>query len=165
MSGPTIADSGEWSAGVTIGLPVTIVCLLLGALLVVLAARSLVNGGDGFGCGLVATLGISTVVVTALILALGFAPHDARYHQFREVSGVVETNDTTLVSSGGKYGGSYDLPLIYFEGSPEQYPCGDTRCAVAEPGDTLTLTCKPKTEPEGAEWMDCRYVALDRSTR
>lgn len=107
---------------------------------------------------------VGAAVVVAVVSWWGMYPWRAEYHEWREVSGVVEFIDSRMLpAEGGR--GVEDKFVVIFEGSPQQYGVLDTRAASARPGDTLTITCVRQYQRAGTHGYDCNFVSLVKSPR
>jgi hypothetical protein len=102
------------------------------------------------------------VVVAAVGLWWGMYPWKAEYHEWRPVSGVVETIDSRLVASGNGDGSMEDKFVVTFKGNPQEYGVLDTRAAAVKPGDTLTITCVRRWQWSGSHGYDCNFVDMER---
>jgi hypothetical protein len=91
----------------------------------------------------------------------GMYPWKAEYHQWRPVSGVVESADSRLMPAGD--GSMEQKFVVSFKDNPQQYGVLDTRAAAVRPGDRLTITCVRRWQWSGAHGYDCNFVALERA--
>lgn len=151
----------HWSLGVLIGLPLTILILLVCAGIVVTGIRVQMSAdaysGDG---GLIAAFfaGFVFLVVLGFALSpLGFYPYSAQYHQWQHHGGTVTSVSDRLLKDGD---GMSQKFVVTFSGSSQQYGCNDTRCASVKVGDTLDLSCKRTWQYAGTDGYDCNFVAL-----
>lgn len=162
MNEPTIADSGPWSLGTLIAMPVGLalaIAFAIGGVWLIRSDRNLhPSSADK---GLVKWLGIGSLGAAFISLgatAWGMYPYSAEYHQWRDVSGTVAKIDDRLIGTGD---GMETKFVVRFEGSGMQFACDDTRCAQVEPGDALTLSCKRAWQYTGTDGYDCRFVATE----
>lgn len=155
-----ISDSGPWSLGTLIGLPVSI--LLVVATLGI--AVALIGWGYDFDLRVMGAFVLILGIAGAAMIASpwGMYPYKGEYHQWREVSGTVDQIDKRLISSGGKM---EDKFVIRFEGSDLQFGCDDTRCAQVKPDDDLTLSCKRAWQYTGTDGYDCRFTSTTRPAK
>ena len=162
MNAQQIADSGTWSLGVLVGVPLfglSLVALVIGGLWLVRYDRraSDIDKGIpkvlGIGC-------LTTAVVLTVLLAspAGYYPFSAEYHQWREVSGTVTQIDKRLIGNGKSM---EDKFVVRFDGDRQQFGCDDTRCASVREGDELTLSCKRAWQYTGTDGYDCRFVSTE----
>lgn len=109
---------------------------------------------------------IVLVVVTALV-AVGFwwgmFPWKFEYHHWVPVSGVLETVDSRLVSTGDNT--MEDKFVVKFQGNDQQYAVLDTRAAGLKPGDRLTITCVRQYQWVGTHGYDCNFVDMVRAVK
>ena len=90
-------------------------------------------------------------------LAIGLVttfPWSAEYHQYRTYSGTVSNVGTRLLAADRATTQSF---VVTFQGSPQQYRCDDTRCALVNPGDTLSLDCIKDYQWVGTSGYVCEY--------
>lgn len=151
-----IAESGSWSLGVLIGVPVTILLVLVCLGVIALGALN----WDDDGVIAVVLGGVVLVAVVGFALSpLGFYPYKAEYHQWREVSGEVVDIDKRLVSSGES--GMEEKFVVRFDGSSQEFRVDDTRAALVEPGDQLTVACKRQWEYAATAGYVCRWIGSE----
>jgi hypothetical protein len=119
-------------------------------------------GSKSFDCntfGVVAGVCFGAVVVCALGLWWGMYPWKAEYHQWRPVSGVVETVDSRILPAGES--SMEQKFVVRFKGNLQQYGVLDTRAAGVKPGDVLSVACVRRWQWSGAHGFDCNFVSLD----
>jgi hypothetical protein len=158
-----IADSGTWSLGVLVGLPLfalLLIALVIGGILLIRFDRRV----GSYDRGIPKALGIGSLITAALVAVTmvtpaGYYPFSAEYHQWREASGTVVKIDKRLISSGKD--SMEDKFVVRFEGDGQQFGCDDTRCAGVEVGDSLTLSCKRAWQYTGTDGYDCRFVSTE----
>jgi hypothetical protein len=147
----TIAPSGAWSLGVLVGLPI---CALIVLVLVVSAVFLISDDEPGLG---VTVAAVMIAFIGVALSPLGYYPFDAEYHQWREVSGVVDdTGSRFLPSSDGT--ATEQKIVVRFAGSDLDFGCQDTRCSLAKKGDTLDLKCKRSWQYQSVSGYDCRFI-------
>lgn len=135
-----------WSLGVLLWLPVLLICLIVLIVVTIAAATT----EDGLVIG--GMLTVLLVLPLAGGIAFGYYPYSKQYHSYADVAGTVEVIEARLfVDAGEKF-------VVRFEGSPQQYGCSDTRCALVEPGDALALSCRRVFEYAAEDGYDCRFV-------
>lgn len=162
MNASPVAESGPWSLGTLVGLPVAVICavalVIIGAW-AVRAART-ADGFDvaplrwsGFGC-------IATAALVAIGLAspLGMYPYDSEFHQWREVTGTVDRIDSRLVADSE---GMSERYIFVIDG--HKFGVDDTRAAAASKGDTVTLRCKREWQYAANSGWGCRWAGVDES--
>lgn len=107
---------------------------------------------------------IISAVIAASIGALfwwGMYPWKADYHQWRAVTGTVDSIDSRLTTAG-QSGGMEDKYVVTFQGNDQEYGVLDTRAAAVRRGDTLTITCVRRWQWTGSHGYDCNFVDLIR---
>lgn len=145
-----------WSLGMWIGVPLTIVLVLIGLAAIVVGLLMWKEDGAGF---FLAGGVVWLVVVLGIALSpLGFYPYHSEYHQWRELGGTLTQVDKRLISTDN---GMEDKFVVRFAGSSQQYGCDDTRCAGIHVGDYLALSCKRAWQYTGTDGYDCRFVATE----
>lgn len=157
MNPYAIADSGPWSLGTLIWLPVCGLLVLVGLVIAGLALIPTPNRSWGVFSG--AMVGVFLLVLGTALPVIGMYPYSAEYHQWREVSGPIEKIDRRLVSDGDK--GMSEKIVVRIDG--QQFGCTDTRCAGASLNDTLTLACKRVWVYASTDGYDCNFRSLDPS--
>lgn len=144
-------NQSVWSLGVKVGLPVLILVLLIGVAIVVAAFRY-AEEPESFWLGTIA--GGLVIIVTGVGSLVGYWPLKAEYHKWYDVVGTVEKADKRLIPSGDSMSERF---VIKFKESQTFYGCDDTRCALAEPGKTLTLACKREYVYNSQSGWGCVY--------
>jgi hypothetical protein len=156
-----ITDHGPWSLGVLIGLPVVVIIVLAAiggaGLSLAWAARQRSSYASREGAVL-AWVFLGVALITVAVAAWLFYPYEAEYHQWREVSGTVETVDSRLLPSGDAVQEKF---VVRFEGDRQEFGVEDTRAALLEPGDQLTVTCKRAWQFAGTDGYDCRWISSE----
>ncbi len=94
------------------------------------------------------------IFLCLMILILGFYPYGQEYHKFVPTSGVVASVNDRLVSTGK---GMEQKFVVKFEDDDQEYGCLDTRCALIEVGDTVTINCIKEWDYQGADGYDCKW--------
>jgi len=136
----------HYTLGTLIGFPLAL--LLLAVLVVVAVVGVLMR--DGFVFGVFACAAVAVAGLTAAAMW----PYDKDFHTIRPVSGVVTETSSRFLAVDKATEQKYVLTI---DGQP--YGCKDTRCALVEPGDTVTLGCTKTWEWQATPGDDCRYVA------
>lgn len=135
-----------------------IVCAIVFVLALPIAWLAAENRAQRIGYPLV-------VLLVGALAAVGFwwgmFPWKAEYHHWTPVSGVVDTVDSRLVSTGEK--SMEDKFVVKFVGGDAQYGVLDTRAAGLKPGDKLTITCVRQYQWAGTHGYDCNFVSLERA--
>ena len=99
---------------------------------------------------------IASVVIVVAFTAGALFPWEKPYHYFETYSGPVAEIEARLLADGD---GMSEKFAVRFEGSTQEYGCEDTRCALVQPGDTLTLRCIKVWEYSGTDGYDCSFVS------
>lgn len=154
-----LADHGSWSLGVLFGLPVLI---LLTAATVALGGWLYSKYNDEktydpgiFRAGAIGSWALALILVIGILF--GYYPYKAEYHQWREVSGTVHKVNKRILSDGS--GNMQQKYVVQYEESPGRaFGCEDTRCALVDVGDTLTMKCKRVWQYSGSDGWDCNYI-------
>lgn len=137
-----------WTLGVYIGLPVTIVVLVVSGIFAYVQR-------DEFGIAVMGWI----VFVTVLGIALWqFFPYTPDYHRYKPVSGTVAEISSRILGNGDSVDQKF---VVVFQGNPQEYGCLDTRCALVKIGDRLSLKCLKKWEYAGTPGYDCNFVRND----
>lgn len=105
-------------------------------------------------------MGIKILAVCCALIAVGSAvglwwgmyPWKVEYHEWRQVSGTVNSVDSRIVP------GMEDKFVVTFKGNPQQYGVFDTRTASVRPGDKLIITCVRRWQWVGTHGYDCEFV-------
>lgn len=150
-------DSGTWSLGVLIGLPVATLAVALLVGVIVYGAR-FANRSSWSGWSdrrLLLTWTPALLAMLLIGLTAAYYPWSGEYHQYRNVSGTVASIDSRLLKDAEtKF-------VVRFDGSSMQFGCDDTRCAQVKEGDSLTLSCKRAWQYTGTDGYDCRFVSTE----
>ena len=149
-----ISETGPWSLGTLIGLPLAVLTTItLVALGVILLRRSRTEFDRAemifFGVG---SLLAATALAICTASPLGMWPYDSEYHQWREVSGTVERIESRQIADGN---GMSERYVFVIAGQP--FGIDDSRAAVAEEGDTVTLRCKREWQYASESGWGCRW--------
>lgn len=142
----------SWSLGILIGIPA---CILLILIIMAFVAFCLFEGEDGIAFG-----GVVALIVALGVMAFAFYPYSGEYHQWRGVSGTVESIDKRLIKDGD---GMTERFVAQIDGA--EYGCDDTRCAGVKVGDELTLSCKREWQYTGTDGYGCKYVGREAADR
>lgn len=123
--------------GVYIGLPVTILFLLIGvALLAGGWYCAATDRNDNGGAYVFMGTGVVGMLVTALVAGFVWWPWAPSFHTVYRVHGQVSSVGSRQISDGTSMSTRY---VFMIDG--HQYGVDDTRAALTKPGDTVTLTC------------------------
>lgn len=148
----------HWTLGVLIGLPIagliTLACLAIIGFGVFVAVMDGPWEEGAFFWGFGGVILALTLVITGFTMW----PWDARFHQWRPVTGVVEQTNTRLIADGKAVSQRIVLRIA---GKP--YGCDDTRCTLLQPGDRVALTCKPEYQYAGAAGEGCEFIGSSRT--
>lgn len=156
MIASPVAESGPWSLGTLVGLPIAI----LAALALVASGAWMVKRSrtaDHIDALPLKWLAIGCYVAAALIAVataspLGMYPYDSEYHQWRDVTGTVERVESRQIADGE---GMSERYVFVIDGQP--FSVDDTRAAVANKGDTVSLRCKREWQYAAASGWACRW--------
>ena len=156
-----ISETGPWSLGTLIGLPLAVLTTItLVAVGVVLLRRSrTTNELDRaetifFGVG---SLLAATALAICTASPLGMWPYDSEYHQWRDVTGTVERAESRQVRDGD---GMSERYVLVIDGHP--FAVDDTRAAVADEGDVVSLRCKREWQYAAESGWACRWAGETR---
>lgn len=147
----THAD-GPYSQGVYIGIPVTVLLLLLCLAAAVLFWLSRRQFGDDWHLWTGGAL--ATALIVAGCFGVAWWPWDMDYHRWHEKRGTIELAEQRLLGSGD---GLNQVFVVKFAGDETLYRCDDTRCALAKPGKEIRLLCKPVNEYAAVDGWRCKY--------
>jgi hypothetical protein len=157
--------TGSWSLGVLIGGPIAalllLVCLVLGGLALRWWARNREHADASIALGVSIVCAVGLVAVVG-VSAWAFYPYEAEYHRWEPKSGVVEDVGRRLLPAGE---GMQEKIVVRFEGDGQEYGIEDTRAALLERGDELTITCKRVWQYAGEDGFDCRWVEASSQAR
>lgn len=151
----------RWSLGVLVGLPIVAVVALILLALIAFGVRTRMTASDPFELSDGALVAGGAAGALVLLLAVtGFVmwPWDARFHQWRTVTGVVEQTSSRLITDGKAVS---QRIVVSIAGYP--YGCDDTRCTLLQPGDRVSLTCKPEYQWAGQSGEACEFVGSSRT--
>jgi hypothetical protein len=156
-----IPVEAHWSLGVLIGLPLLslLVVGLLLATAVLLYFGFFKDVDDPFVQFMLAGFTGVPGLIIAVLMAFGYWPYTAEYHQWRPVQGTVTHVDSRII---GADSGVSQRFVVQFAGSDVAYGCDDTRCATVHPGDVLALSCKREWEWAANSGYGCRWVDVRR---
>ena len=159
--------SARWSAGFVIGLPIACAAWTAVVSLTVYLWRTstaereygMINDRRMF-----ARIVLGIAVVLSLSLPWAFFPWSAQYHRWVPKAGVVDVVGARFTSNtSGDTSGAISSYVVQFHGDPTRYDCWDNRCALAHPGDWLTLSCIRHFVWSGVPGWDCNYVKDEQS--
>lgn len=139
--------SGQWTLGIKIGLPFAIFGFLLFSGWAVYCTRYWLTFDPykyhlldhKWAAGMWAGISWLGVVLYVMSMLFVYWPLDAAYHQYRPVSGTVDSISSRIVSSGD--GGSDQNFVVTLTSGPQQYTIGDSRAALLKHGDHVSLFC------------------------
>ena len=149
-----ISETGPWTLGTLIGFPLGVlltIALFAIAALLATAARdpdAYDTGSLWFGAFAVALVGL----VAAAFTVYGMWPFNSEYHQWRTVTGTVERVDSRLINTGD---GMAERYVVTIAGTP--FAIDDTRAALVERGDDLTLACKREWVYQSVSGWACNW--------
>ena len=147
--------SSHLSLGVLIGLPVWILTTIALVGVTIWLFRHDWDDYDKPYARVFSWIGVGLVGLSVFLMALGYYPYGAKYHNWQHIGGdVTSTNSRFLAKSGG----TDQKFVVTFKGSPVQYGCNDTRCSTVRVGDRLTLTCKAVFQWFGTDGWDCNFI-------
>lgn len=146
-----IGDSGPWTLGILIAMPLgvmfTLACLV--------GAYALHRHDRHSGEYIFLPFGIM-LIVAALFCALGTAfgsfPFNSEYHQWRPVSGTVQQVSSRLVGSGKTVNQRF---VVLINGQP--FGVDDTRASLLKPGDHVDLVCKKEWQYAAKSGWGCNW--------
>ena len=95
-------------------------------------------------------------LVILLASAYFFFPYKAEYHYYAKTTGTVEEAKGRLLAGGNNQAPTENF-AVRFRGSEQIYRCDDSRCALAKPGDKITLYCIKDWQWVGESGYVCRY--------
>lgn len=156
LAQPAVAGA-QWTLGVKIGLPFAIFGALALLVSAVVFIAWWINESDRLTA--LVTVPLSLVVLGLYTGGIIWAywPLQAQYHQYRTVSGTVQTVANRLVSAGDK-GGSNQKFVVTLIGGSQQYGIEDTRAALLKPGDRVDLRCIRKYDyGSNNAGYDCKW--------
>ena len=157
-----ISESGPWSLGTLIGLPLGVILLVAGLVIIVRLTVWTHRHPDHRDTSDAGMLRLGVVVATLVIavgLLVGMYPYSSEYHQWRDVSGTAESIDKRLVSAGE---GMSERFVITIDGQP--FGVDDTRAAAANEGDTVNLRCKKEWQYAASDGWGCRWHGVTPAT-
>lgn len=151
------ASDGAWAIGSIVGTVLIIIGLAVAVLsaIMFLRARRRDDGDLVFLWFWPPVLGL----LLAIIIAIVMWPYSPQYHQWRQVSGTVSEVEARLLGSGE--GGMSEMFVVRFEESGAPYRVDDSRGALVEEGDTLTIFCRQVWEYQAADGQECRWGSLE----
>lgn len=151
--------TGAWSLGLLIGLPVTILLVLIciGWIVFVIKTTDPRSDWERTDRRVGVLIGVAAALIVVGIAAspLGFYPYQAQYHRWEPVQGTVDQVAKRIVNDGD---GITEKFVVRFEGNQQEYGCEDTRCAVVDRGDQVSLACIRVWQYAGLDGYDCRFV-------
>lgn len=155
MIASPVAESGPWSLGTLIGLPLAVISTILLIALGVWIYKTTYDV-ELKGLGALFVLGgVTTAILTAS--PLGMWPYDSEFHQWRDVTGTIERVESRQVVHGE---GMSERFVFVIDGQP--FGVDDTRAAVAEKGDTVDLRCKREWEYAANSGWGCRWAGVEQ---
>lgn len=152
--------SAHWTLGVLIGIPVTVAAvgllLWIGQVLKRVQARERDKPyGDEPLARVFKWVARAAALALLVGVAIGMYPWSAPYHQFRPVSGTVDSVSSRFISSGDS--GTTQNFLVVIDGKP--YRVDDTRAAGLKAGDHVDLMCVKSWQWSAAPGQICRWGA------
>jgi hypothetical protein len=98
------------------------------------------------------------LLLTVIVTAVGDFPFDMEYHSYREVSGIVSSTNSRLISAGDQGGSNQKFVISYANKGNKQFGCEDTRCASVRKGDFLAMKCIRSWQYASNSGYNCRFV-------
>jgi len=142
---------------VLIGLVVVAAGLVVRRRVIADAANDVQWEPDTMASTAAAVGGFALIAVTVgLLFAFAWPPFDMQYHQYRQVTGTVQTIDARMITADDAKGPSQSYAVRYAE-SGDFFRCDDTRCAGVHPGDTLTLWCIRTWQQSSTPGYECNF--------
>lgn len=159
MIASPIAESGPWSLGTLVGLPVAIVVAValvaVGAWCWRKASDPAIQDLDESELRWFLALPMfvtAATIAVAIVSPLGMYPYDSEFHQWRDVTGTVERVESRQIADDN---GMSERYVFVIDGQP--FSVDDTRAAVANKGDTVSLRCKREWQYAAASGWACRW--------
>lgn len=133
------------SLGILIGLPAAVLVSLIaiGFLLWALSQRSTADTFYRSDYNFVAFCSGAVLIATLLISFFCFFPFSWQYHSWKPVTGKVEQVSSRLISAGSDKGTNQRFVFVI---NGTAYGVDDTRAALIETGDTVSIKCKREYE-------------------
>ncbi len=161
MSATPIAESGPWSLGTLVGLPLAVASIVALTGLGVWLLRKARSADDIDGpmfkvCGW-AACGSAVLTLIGALSPLGMYPYDSEYHQWRDVAGVVQQADSRQIADGK---GMSQRFVFTIAGQP--FSVDDTRAAAVREGDAVNLRCKREWQYAADSGWACRWAGASR---
>lgn len=145
----------QWTLGVLIGLPLTVLVLIGSALLGLWLWKRWRESGsyiaEDYWMGAIGCLIVFVVVLLGGLVA--YFPYEAQYHQWRTISGTVEKIDKRLIAEDK---GMAERYVLMIDGQP--YGVDDTRAATVEPGDQVSIKCRRDWQYASVPGWVCRWA-------
>jgi hypothetical protein len=172
MLDPVTSD--RYTLGVWIGIPVTVLIIIMLLVVGVFSAHSWREEKESHGertSRRSALVGpdlfwfftkwgsFAAIPVVMITFAAIWWPFDAEYHTWRPVRGEVSSSEKRIYSASKDSGPSELFVVQYVNG--EQYRCDDTRCASIKPGNVAELTCKKEWQFTGTDGRVCKFISLE----
>lgn len=152
----------EYTAGTVATMATVPVVLLILAVIAAAAAVMVPRASsprDRQALRWIAGAAAAVLVAVAALTWWGMYPWRAEYHEWRQVTGIIDDVAARRVAAGDK-GATEDKYAVRFAGDARQYGVLDTRMANARRGDRLTITCVRQYQWAGTHGYDCQFVAL-----
>ncbi len=148
------------SFGLTIGLPVAGVVLLVAAIVTVVLIRWPQEdwGRDDPPKGCFVAGAIAFMIAISSMTAAFMYPFDSDYHWWKPTSGTVMAVESRLLGGGENNAVTQRFVVTFTDGRLRA--CDDTRCATVKPGNVLRLTCKRSFQWTGTDGYDCNFVGV-----
>lgn len=99
--------------------------------------------------------GVGCLLVLGAITLWAMWPLKMTYHEYRPVSGIVQSTSSRFLSDGQ---GNVNQRIAVVIGG-QVYGCDDTRCSLLKKGDPVTLLCKSEYEQNGTPGDVCNFGA------
>lgn len=150
-----ISDSGPWSLGTLIAFPIAVlVCIGLVVALVFAFRWHKTERYDKEFPKLVIGVSMVALLVNIGFTAFGMYPYSSEYHQWRHVSGTVDSVHSRFISSTSGESTEQRF-LLTIDGQP--FGVDDTRASGVKPGDHVDLVCKKEWQYAANSGWGCRW--------
>ena len=158
-----IADDGRLTLGWMIGGPAVILGIIITVVLLGVALTAWLWSDDPIESFLLS--GFLGLVAMACTIGGIFSlyPIDTSYHRWYAVEGEVLEIDSRLVGSGDS--STSEKFVVRLAPDDREFGITDTRAALLQVGDTVSLSCKRIYVYAGAHGWDCNWVGSSSERR